>query len=217
MNSRKTGFTLIELLVSMSVIAMLIGMAAPAMLTLVGARGVPQTADQISALLEYSRNEAMTRQTYVWVLFANTSNSAKNNELVAVAVASRDGTADTSAGNLMQLSKVVHGENIVLSDTASLKSATSSLIAASQTPKSVNANTVGLTYAVAGKTFSKSLTFTPRGEALLRAQPSSQDGFTELIDLSVRQSRGGAAPAANADDAAILLYGASGRVQVVRL
>ncbi len=212
MNSN--GFSLIELLTVIAIMGVLTGLMVPAFQGIAGAGKVPSAATQIAGILEFARNEAMTRQTYVWVGFRNTTGTDGNNELRAAAFASDDGTP---IGTRFQLSRVFKMGDVFLTDFGSLKSGTRSLVPSAIQPASlgVNASTPSPALTSGGIEFNRVLAFTPRGEAMLTMPTSSQIGFNRLVDISIRKTRGNTTPAGDADDAVVLAGGSSGKVEVI--
>ena len=101
-------------------------------------------------------------------------------------------------------------------DWASLKSTTKACFT-NGVPVSVaqNSDSVAVTGA-GGQTLSKSITFTPRGEALLVGAPTPSTAYDKYIDLSFRQARG-TQVLTDADDAAVIVEGSTGAVQRIRL
>lgn len=212
---KQGGFSLIELLTVVAVMGLLTSLAMPAMMSLVGARNVPSAATKIAGVLEFARNEAMTRQTYIWVGFQNTTNANGNRELRAAVFGSDDGTPN---GGSYQLSKVLKMEDVKLTSFDDLQPATQNLIPVEfrTVRESVNqSEATGLVLSAAGTTFDRVLTFTPRGEAILNSRPGPDTGFSRLVDVSVRATRGTAEPAGNAYDAIILAAGSSGKVEIL--
>lgn len=212
------GFTLVELLAVIAIIVLLAMATGPAVSAIAGARGVNRTAYEISGLLEFARAEAVTRQTYVWVGFKNATNNGSQ-ELQMAAVASRDGSGtNVASANLMSLGRIIRGKNVALSSWADLKTATRGLMPAGTKLSSLSASSDGISFQVGTNRFDtgKTITFTPRGEALLTGTSGPNDGYEPLIDVSFRQSWGSVVPP-NADDAAILVDGATGAVRTLKL
>lgn len=208
------GFTLTELLVVIAIVALLSSLAIPAFNSISAATGTTQAAYQLAQMLEQARDEAVGRQTYVWVGFLNT-NISGTPTLVMASAFSQDGTGtNTAASNLTPLSKTVqvHNANIVL--FTSLSAATRALVVG--TPASVAGNTAGIsTLASGGMTMAQTLTFTPRGEVLLKGAVGLDDGYDPLLDVSLSQSRGGNI-VASVQDVAVILDGATGVARIIR-
>lgn len=214
-HTKQSAFSLVELLTVVAIMGLLTSMAMPAMMSIVGARNVPSAATKIADMLEFARNESMTRQTYVWVGFQNATNRSGNRELRAAVFASDDGTPD---GASYQLSKIVKMEDVKLTGFNELQTKTQDLLPNDLRPlrESVdNSDASGITLAAGGTTFERVLTFTPRGEAMLNARPGLDTGFNRLVDVSVRATRGLAEPSAGAYDAMVLAGGSSGKVEIL--
>lgn len=212
---KQSAFSLIELLTVVAIMGLLTSMAMPAMMSIVGARNVPSAATKIADLLEFARNESMTRQTYVWVGFQNSTNASGNRELRAAVFGSDDGTPD---GACYQLSKIVKMVDVKLTGFEDLQSATQNLLpeeSRSLRESVSSSSSSGITLAAAGTTFEQVLTFTPRGEAMLNARPGPDTGFNRLVDISVRATRGMAEPSSRAFDAMVLTGGSSGKVEIL--
>lgn len=212
------GFSLIELLTVIAIIGLLAMATVPAFNAIAGGHAVNQAAYDVSGLLEFARAEAVTRQTYVWVGFKST-NVSGNLELQMAAVASRDGSGtNTSAANLMSLSRVLRAKNISLARWTDLKSATRDLLTNAPAVSSLSVNTAGVSFQVGANRFDtgNSITFTPRGEALLQGSAGPNDGYDRLIDVSLRQSRG-TTVLPEADDAAVIVDGAAGTIRTLKL
>jgi hypothetical protein len=169
-------------------------------------------------MLEFARNEAMTRQTYVWVAFDNVKDSNNSYELRMAAFASDDGS---TAGTPRQLSRMVNLPEVALIPFNGLKSATKSLLSAEGgSPVSVADSSESVRFLVRGQPLKRVLTFTPRGEALLTIDPQPETTFDRTLDVSVKFLRAGKSPSdvdASPDDATVLANGSSGRVDVLYL
>ncbi len=208
------GFTLVELLVVLAIMGLLASLAMQAVRSIGASRGVTKGLDDLASLLEFARSEAVGRQTYVWVGFENASDEGTS-ELRAVAVASKDGSVNAKAANLLTLTKVAHIRNIVLTDWSSLKVQTRSLAPGNQSV-SVDSNPNSIPLQVGAASFTKSLTFTPRGEALLAGNPDANTPYDNVIDVSLRQTQGLHVPE-NGEDAALLLDGGTGTLRKIRI
>lgn len=207
------GFSLVELLVVMGIIVMLVSVVTPVFHGMQSAQGVTQGTYDTAGLLELARAEAITRRTYVWVGFQNSTNPQ---EIRMAAVYSRDGTSDASASNLMNLTRVLHIKNVLMTNWDDLKNTTRTLLT-DGTSNSVASNSAGISFTVGTSRFEKTtITFTPRGQAMLKGTPTSDDGYISLIDVSFRQSHGQTVQS-NADDAALIVNGATGTQKIIQL
>lgn len=108
---RAAAFSLIELLVVISIFALFATMAVPSIPSLLGAKGVTRGIGDVASVLELARTTAMSRRTYVYVGFENTTNAAGDAVLYVAAAASPDGSSSTTDG-LLAISRVVHLENV---------------------------------------------------------------------------------------------------------
>jgi prepilin-type N-terminal cleavage/methylation domain-containing protein len=217
---RKAGFTLVEILVVLATMAILAALAVPAFTSISAAKGTTQASYQVSQLLELAHDQAVANQTYVWVGFANTTVSGTPT-MVMGAVSSLDGTgSNTAANNLNPLSKPILVQNVNLVPFASLSAGTKALVTG--TPDSVANNQNGISMTAGEFTLTTTLTFTPRGEALLNGQAllggnvsSLYVGYDPLIDVSMSRCRGGT-PIPSVEDIAVILDGATGVARIVR-
>jgi len=228
------GFSLVELLIVIGIVSLLSALAMPAFNSLASSRGVTQGLYDISTLLEFGRTEAVTRQTYVWVVFQNASvgNQSTQSEVRMAVFASQDGTATATASNLLSLTKVMHVRNVTLTSWTDLKAATTSLLSTyipvspAPVPSDIFANTSAVSFLPAGATGRQyTVTFTPRGEAMRAQAPSPYTPYDSWIDLSFRQINGYSASAdtsptsdgTSVDDAAVIIDGTTGTLQRIRL
>jgi prepilin-type N-terminal cleavage/methylation domain-containing protein len=222
------GFSLVEMLVVIGIVSLLSALAVPAFNSLAASRGVTQGLYDVSTLLEFGRTEAVTRQTYVWVVFQNASvgNLTTQSEIRMAAFASLDGTPTTGTGssNLVSLTKILHIRNVALNNWSNLKSATKALLPAnvSPNPSDVFGNNPGSLALLPGPSTQYTITFTPRGEATQRQTALSTPPLTAYspydswMDVSFRQTHG-TQVIPNADDAAVIIDGSTGTLQRIRL
>jgi prepilin-type N-terminal cleavage/methylation domain-containing protein len=216
------GFTLMEMLVVLAIISVLSALAIPALVSLMQARNLTQNIDQLSGMLEVARNEAITRDTYVWVgIQSMTANG--NSGLQVAAVASIDGTGNnTGSSNLIGVAKVVMLENVMLCAWSSLKATTRALstsyFSVPIAPLSLANNVNGISFQSGSTEFNQktSITFTPRGQALLPGAVSIATGYDPYIDVSLRETNRTQIPV-NAEDTSIVIDGSTGAIQILRL
>ncbi len=197
------AFSLIELLAVVSIISVLSVAVAPAFSSLVGANGPTQAITETSGLLEQARQSAMRLSTWVWVGIADTTSlSDGEQQLTLVSVASRDGSDDLSAANLMPLARAARigraKTTAAPEDGAFVLGAETGGFPLKWTvPTSRGARNVDFSGMVIG--------FSPRGEAVVGPKQSP-----EWIKVSF-------ASATNPKDAmALLVAGPSGQVVVAR-
>ncbi len=224
------GFSLVELLGVIAVIGVLMLLAVPAITSLNRAGQMGNAVDEVASLIELARTEAMARNTYVWVGFANlgpnsTGNTSGLDTVAAAAFASPDGTATSSLAPI-SLTKTLRAPGLRLVDGSWTSSELSSDLKTkltaekytegTRTPAPVPladnpTNRTGLTQN--GITFNKTLTITPQGQMMLKPQPTGTDGFNFVISLGLQRRPVSASP----DDAALWLYGGSGQIRTFRL
>jgi len=212
----RNSFTLIELLVVMAIMSLLALMARPALNAIMGGMGVDQGVSQIQGMLEMARDEAVARHTYVWVGFA-TTNMGGISVLQMGAVYSNDGSGDNiTPSNFKPLAKTLSLKNLALVSWSSLKTATQGLFT-NGVSQSVAANKSGIVFSVGSASFSQTtLTFSPKGEAILAGAVGLDDGYNPYIDVSFRQTHGVTVPL-DADDGAIVIDGATGSLIPVQI
>lgn len=244
MKASRFGYSLLELLAVVAVISLLAVLSVPAIGSIVASMGIQKATDEITGLLEFAKTEAMARKTYVWVGFANIPTSHPSNgsgkHVVAAAVfASPDGIPQ--GGAPLPISRLSRLENVKLIQGfggtqlgTNLKSMLQGM--ASQfyssgdpawknrhmppTPLFPDSETIpnaraGLT--VGGITLDHSLTFTPQGEAMLSPEPNGLSGFENVIDLAIKPTHGDQLNLGSTTDAVIWIYGATGRIRILRL
>ena len=199
-----TGFSLIELLVVIGIIGVLASLAIPAFNSISQAKGVTEAAYQVASAIDLARNEAVARQTYVWLGFLQTTNSG-NLDLHIGLVSSKDGSANTNASNLQPLGRAVLIQKVAI---------TASGIAGA--PLELANSTSGARFNIGNVAFTdgRTLTFTPLGEVMSTASPTSADGFEPVIALRLAQSRGSQLDPTNPAD--IVINGSVGTPTIIR-
>ncbi len=211
------AFTLIELLVVIAILGILASVAVTGFKNISTSHGVGQAAADVAGILELARSEAMTRQSYVWVGIKEGTDAGVL-ELQMAAAYSADGTTNGGA-NLIPLSRIVRARNAGLTNFSALKQETRDLLTNAPAPAEFAGTTAGIVLTnFPNATFANTtITFTPRGEAMLRGGPAATDGFDPLIVIGLLPARGTVKDASGKDDAAVILDGSTGMARVLRL
>jgi prepilin-type N-terminal cleavage/methylation domain-containing protein len=213
----EAGFSLVEILMVLGIISILSALAIPAFTAIAASHGITQGAYDVSTLLEYGRTEAVTKQTYTWVVFQNTT-VAGQPEVKMAAFSSLDGSATLNATNIRSLTRILHvtGANVI--PWSSLKTTTQGLLSSvlNETATPTDASTYSQTtpYAFLPGPANYSVTFTPRGEAMLPNAPTANTSYDPWIDVGIAQATGSGS---KRDDAAVVIDGSTGSVQRIRL
>ena len=204
MKSRFPGFdgkralSLVELLVVTALVGILAVMVAPALVSIAQGSGMKRAILGVSDSLEQARTQAMAQSTWVLVGFSQDNTSLPLN-LTIMAVASKDGTTNTTAANLMPMGKPIKVENVRILTSPVTTNVT--VLKDSQ---------FGFTATVAGapREFSGTvLAFSPQGEAILKNSTVSS-----WIEIPLQELRG-STPITN-KTASIRVSGVSGQVIV---
>jgi len=197
------AFTLIELLVVAALIGLLAYLAAPAFQSIGRARGLASATDIVTAVVELAHNEAVTRQTYVWLGVRRESAGGRQALQIAL-MSSKDGTTN-SGGNLHPLTRpqTIEGVGLVSSGAAG-------------SPRELASQNNGLIFQAGAANFDEGTTFTflPTGEVTAAATPSPSDGFEPLLAIGLAALKGDEPD--NANRTAIIIDGAVGSATVIR-
>jgi prepilin-type N-terminal cleavage/methylation domain-containing protein len=212
----RRAFSLLELLVTLSIVGMVSGLMMPALTSLVGAKEFSRNAYEISDLLKFAQAEARAKQSFVRVGFAPCQVQGSQALKVAAFIAADGSGENLTVANQLPLSRVVLLRNTTLVGWQDLSAQTRNL-RPDTTPSSLGKISLPpVSLAAPGVDFQHVITFTPRGEAVLKEAVSPDNGYDPQIDISLRQTRGLATPV-GAQEAAILIDGSTGTASVVRL
>lgn len=211
------AFSLVELLVVIAIVAVLAALAAPAIRGMSTSQTLGSAADEIAALFEIARAEAVMRSAPVWVGFA-TRVQAGNPEVLVASVVSRDGSFPTSPANLDPLGRALVFRNLALDSLPALRSESTALIEPARRSlwADIAGSTNGANFTVSGQTYTNTITFTPQGDVLLKGEPLPTDGFDSVIGLVLRETRGTVSPP-NAQELALGIDGATGLTTLYRI
>lgn len=172
--------SLVELIVVMGAIVVLVALGAPALMELARGQGMKRAVSEVGGLLEQARIEAMATSTWTWVGLAQRDPDAPP-ELLAVLIASKDGTNNMDADNLRIISRPVRIENVrVLSELTEWAGETGSV--------PLTGSSFSFSETVAGESVSFTDTvvgFSPRGEATL-----SNNTVPPWIEIGLVEMRG---------------------------
>ncbi len=207
------GFTLIELLVVISIMAIIISAAVPAVSGLKGAGNVNQATAALDGLLEQAREYAVAQNTYVWVAFYTDTNSQGQSELFAAVIASNDGTdpnpipgtaysyGKVPSAPLTLLNKVSAFTQLQLKPagtftSSQLSSLTNLPAAGAVNELSAMAFSIQIPGRTGATTFPNSIQFLPTGEARNNSSP------IDLVEFDLAPAMASSAP--NGQNVAVL-------------
>ena len=236
--STRAGFTLIELLVVVGIIGLLLVLIAPAFKYIKGGTDVTSAAYTIKGVIDTARTYAKANNTYVWVGFyeENVENAASPNSsspaigrVIMSVVASNDGTniatgGPMSSANLMQVGKQTKVENVHLAAFTDGSGQAPADTFATRPPVTFNAtqyslagtgmnSTTPFTYPAGSPyTFSITIQFSPRGEAVIGN--SAQNSLQTAAEIGVQPTHGATPDSTN--PVAVQFSGLGGNVKIYR-
>ncbi len=222
----RAGFTLIELVVVLGIILLMLGFAAPGIVGILRGKKVEQALSTVSDVLERTRMEAMTQNTYLWAGLANVPRSASTSgqdELWVITFKGKNGEnrIPTDEQSVLPASALRRVEGVSLIVKDKLPERVSTLFPS--TAKDFAAETVSATplkwagaSAKGAMSFERLILFTPRGEAILENGTPEMGVPDPYLWLGLSKTVGGEVAPAEKDMAAVLISGFSGRVTLVR-
>jgi len=234
------AFSLIELLVVIAIILIMSALAVPVMNSLRGAGDLTTAAYDVAGILERARAHALAHNTHVWVGFyeENAGTTAPTSTLPAYpgkgqvvvgTVASLDGTrifpdgataATLPASRLTAVDKIVKIQNLHLMDVGTPAGGDSKTLNGRPAEpysddnnriSSESADKTPFPFTIQDYTFSKTIRFSPRGEASINGQD-----LKRIAEIGLRPTRGSVVDLNTPNVAAVQFSGISGNVQIYR-
>lgn len=209
---RAAGFTLLELLSVTTLFVILLAIAGDLVRGDRQRASVAAATDEIQGLFELARWEARSKATYVWLCLRPVSGA--NAGVETVLFASKDGTANSAADNLIPASpkRALRGVRLPASGDvtpARLRSDyTVSSIQEGDTGR-IGGSNLTITLDSIGTYQDTIVGFNPRGEPFIPGRPLG--GFLEIV---ISPETGGAA--AEAKSSALLVSQSTGVVRTFR-
>ncbi len=187
----RSGFTLVELLTAVTIILTLLSISLPATRSLMSGSSASKSVSELAALFEQARSEAIGRNTYVWLgIQVETSNRY---QISTVLFASQDGTVDTTAANVRQISKTFVFTDLRLGEPVggtSFAQSQENFQLTADRQSSVELNVAGSVL----KVFTNVIQINPNGEVSLppeRAQSEPVDAaVAKWINLNMLPTQG---------------------------
>ena len=224
------AFTLVELVIVLGIVLLMLGFAAPSVVGILKGKRVEQALAAISDVLERSRMEAMSQNSYIWAGLCNISkedpeNRSGQDELWLLTFRNKSGEnripTDSLSMNMLPNSALrrVEGVNLVTKDklpdrVVALFPATAKDFIA-ELPLKTALKWAGSGPSMA-RDFNRIILFTPRGEAILETGSTDLPVPDPYLWLGLSRTNNGQPAPAEKDMAAVLVSGFSGRVTLVR-
>jgi prepilin-type N-terminal cleavage/methylation domain-containing protein len=215
---RTPAFTLIELMVVISIIAVMMALLMPVFNNISGSSGITRATNDVAGMLELARAEAMATRTYVYIGFANATNTDGNSELRIGAVMSLDGSSGTAPANLRPITKLVKIPNVRMTDYSTLpqvvKDAADITLRSNDEYVTNFAPTPHLKDKFGDSAFDScpTVSVSPQGELLHATNPTVFFRTTGSVGLVLMR---GTVPATS-DGAIVSYYGGTGQLRVTR-
>jgi len=174
------SFSLIELMVVVAILAIVIGISAPALLEVARGQGMKRAISDVSGMVELGRGEAMAISTWTWLGLKEQIVNGEP-ELLAVLMSSKDGTKSTAGSNLHMISRPVHIKRVKILPALTKWAASNGTVPLDQASfsfsQTVNGQVVNFSNTVLG--------FSPQGEAAI-----ASGTVPPWIEIGLRELRG---------------------------
>jgi prepilin-type N-terminal cleavage/methylation domain-containing protein len=219
------GFTLIEIMVVLGIVVIILGFTAPSVVGILRGKKVEQALSTVSDVLERTRVEAVTQNTYRWVGLANVTGSdsvSGQDELWILSFKGKSGESRiTESGAILPFGPLRRVEGVSLVPQGKLPAAIKGLLPQESTDfADVASSSKPLKWAGSGssgsKDFARLILFTPRGEALIETGDADLPAPQFYLWLGLCKTRSGEVPSGETDSAGLTVSGLTGRVNVVR-
>lgn len=180
-----TGFSILEILTVIAILIPLMALSVPNLIQVTSSKGTASALDQISAIMDLSRTEAMAKGTYIFVGLSQETNSGREGLTVGQFL-SPDGMLPTNSVLELAKDQVVAGirafhiEKVKLGTTAADSNGT----VLGDTDACAN-------FSVKGKnvTYTNTvLTFTPRGEVFAAQNTNPSQDWIDIPLLGIRDT-----------------------------
>jgi len=224
------AFTLVELVIVLGIVLLMLGFAAPSVVGILKGKRVEQALSAVSDVLERSRMEAMSQNSYVWAGLCNISktdpqNRSGQDELWLLTFRNKNGDnripSDSLSMNMLPNSALrrVEGVNLITRDKLPDRVVALFPATAKDFIGEIPLKT-GLKWAGSGpsmaRNFDRIILFTPRGEAILETGSPELPTPDPYLWLGLSRTNNGVPAPSEKDMAAVLVSGFSGRVTLVR-
>lgn len=215
----RRGFSLIELLSVIAILGLLASLAKIGLSSLANTQGVGRTMSEMSSLFEFAKAEAMTKNTYVWIVFVTTQNEGRN-QLQVCAAASKSGLPDSSPTNLEQITKVLKFSDLNFVTQSSVQASLQQQLAdIDQQIVSVATTGFEINFPVQENGTPKSfggvaIAFTPQGE-VMASEPTANSAYDPVMEMSFQQTKGLVVPV-DRQEGILLLWGGNAKARIFR-
>lgn len=224
------AFTLVELVIVLGIVLLMLGFAAPSVVGILKGKRVEQALAAVSDVLERSRMEAMSQNSYIWAGLYNLSkqdpeNRSGQDELWLITFRNKNGD-NRIPSNPVSMTMLpnsalrrVEGVHIIAKDKLPER-VTALFPATAKDFMSEPVSTSILKWAGAGaqapRDFNRIILFTPRGEAILETGATDLPNPDPYLWLGLSRTHNGEPAPSEKDMGAVLVSGFSGRVTLVR-
>lgn len=234
--SRKRGaFTISELLLVVGIMALLMFATIPMLPGLLAPQGMSKTVSELSALVEHARNQALTTSQYSLLCLRNTKDAKGDDQLEAFIVARIEGVLSFTKDNQLQgvrpMSNVYRWSNVRLTSLDQVHAdirGMATVNAQTQSQSLIAQPTLNVAGWFGGQTGNyHAVAFSPHGYAMFIHTIQTDHGgypsglglntpYQKFFDLSLLPTKAGAVDARNPDQAALIVNGSSGHIQILR-